>query len=244
MDSVDATKIVTSTAAKPRITSTAIKHTPGQISHSHSSNVAIEASPVLGREKVLITKADTIRDVSTVLSPEASIRSSFDNFKTPLSKSLRTPVVTNTLEQKLACEEVYSPKYLAKLMDKFGAAAREREKEIKREEEKKLRCEQETEEMFESIDKRLECHLKITQVALPEAESEDDAEDDDQPTELPELTEEMLAVIRRAERSRGEVLVDAHKIQITVKDIGTLRGLNWLNDEIINFYMQVYSRLF
>ena len=49
----------------------------------------------------------------------------------------------------------------------------------------------------------------------------------------------MQEVIRRAERSRGEVLVDAHKIQITVKDIGTLRGLNWLNDEVINFYMQV-----
>lgn len=33
------------------------------------------------------------------------------------------------------------------------------------------------------------------------------------------------------------MLVDAHKISITVKDINTLKGLNWLNDEIINFYM-------
>ena len=36
-----------------------------------------------------------------------------------------------------------------------------------------------------------------------------------------------------------QTLVDAHKIRITVKDIDTLSGLNWLNDEIINFYMQM-----
>ena len=63
--------------------------------------------------------------------------------------------------------------------------------------------------------------------------------DDSQPTEMPTLTSEMMAVIRRSQASRGEVLVDAHKIQITVKDLDTLSGLNWLNDEIINFYMQM-----
>ena len=35
------------------------------------------------------------------------------------------------------------------------------------------------------------------------------------------------------------VLVDAHKIQIRASDVETLSGLNWLNDEIINFYMQM-----
>ena len=67
-----------------------------------------------------------------------------------------------------------------------------------------------------------------------------DAEfDDSQPTELAPLTSNMTAAIRRAQASRGEVLVDAFKIQITVKDLSTLSGLNWLNDEIINFYMQM-----
>ena len=40
--------------------------------------------------------------------------------------------------------------------------------------------------------------------------------------------------------SRGETLIDAHKIQITVKDIDTLSGLNWLN-HIINFYVKMIS---
>ena len=74
-------------------------------------------------------------------------------------------------------------------------------------------------------------------------EIEEFLDDESQPTELPELTNEMKIVIRKAERSGGEVLVDAHKIQITGRDIGTLQGLNWLNDEIINFYMQVYNRV-
>ena len=63
--------------------------------------------------------------------------------------------------------------------------------------------------------------------------------DESQPTEKPKLTAAMREVIRNAVMSRGETLVDAHKIQITVKDIETLGGLNWLNDEIINFYMQM-----
>ena len=63
--------------------------------------------------------------------------------------------------------------------------------------------------------------------------------DENQPTELPELTQDMKMVIRRAVRSKGEVLVDAHIIQITVEDINTLKDLEWLNDKVIDFYMQV-----
>jgi len=239
--------IVTSTVIKPRLlTSTAIKTFTDQ---PNTSKVAVEASPVLGREKAASPK--TIIDATEVSTPPPSrsavpVMSSLSSPQTPLVNTSRTSAVNksaftpvNSLEQKLACEEVYSPKYLAKLMDKYGAAAREREKQIQREEERKNKCEKETEDLFDSIDQRLKSHLKITQVALPEAEVEEGADDDDQPTELPELTSEMQEVIRRAERSRGEVLVDAHKIQITVKDIGTLRGLNWLNDEVINFYMQM-----
>ena len=34
-------------------------------------------------------------------------------------------------------------------------------------------------------------------------------------------------------------LVSAFRTDITRKDIDTLKGLNWLNDEVINFYMQM-----
>ena len=49
----------------------------------------------------------------------------------------------------------------------------------------------------------------------------------------------MEEVIRKALTSHGEILVDAYKIQIRVNDISTLDGHEWLNDEIINFYLQM-----
>ena len=80
-------------------------------------------------------------------------------------------------------------------------------------------------------------HLSITEVAIPEPEEESESEEE---AELPELTQEMEAEINQILSSpSGKTLVDAHNISITRKDLDTLRGLNWLNDEIINFYLQM-----
>ena len=67
-------------------------------------------------------------------------------------------------ELSAAIEEVTSPKYLEKLHNKFGAVARERERQIIRELERKGEAERETEEVYSEIDKRIQTHLKITQV--------------------------------------------------------------------------------
>ncbi|KAK6640415.1 hypothetical protein RUM44_012109 [Polyplax serrata] len=58
---------------------------------------------------------------------------------------------------------------------------------------------------------------------------------------LPELSEEQEMKIQKAiEREpRQEVLVEGFGIRITRRDMQTLRGLNWLNDEVINFYMNL-----
>jgi len=37
----------------------------------------------------------------------------------------------------------------------------------------------------------------------------------------------------------SEVLADAFNLKIQRRDIQTLGGLNWLNDEVINFYMNL-----
>ena len=57
---------------------------------------------------------------------------------------------------------------------------------------------------------------------------------------LPDLTDEMEGKINQyLSAAPSQKLVDAHNIPITRKDLDTLRGLNWLNDEIINFYLQM-----
>lgn len=61
--------------------------------------------------------------------------------------------------------------------------------------------------------------------------------------EFPELTCEKEQLINNAlnVNPQDEVLSNAFNISITRKDIQTLKGLNWLNDEIINFYMSLIA---
>ncbi|XP_078394207.1 sentrin-specific protease 1-like [Cetorhinus maximus] len=58
---------------------------------------------------------------------------------------------------------------------------------------------------------------------------------------FPELTEEMEGEVRRVflPGNPDEVLSEAFRLTITRKDIHTLNHLNWLNDEVINFYMNL-----
>ncbi|KAG7520911.1 sentrin-specific protease 1-like [Solea senegalensis] len=59
--------------------------------------------------------------------------------------------------------------------------------------------------------------------------------------EFPELTEEMEAEVNRVLRggSPHEVLSEGFGLSLTRKDLQTLSNLNWLNDEVINFYMNL-----
>ncbi|KAM3933006.1 sentrin-specific protease 1 [Leptodactylus fuscus] len=59
--------------------------------------------------------------------------------------------------------------------------------------------------------------------------------------EFPELTMEMEKEIKHALYGgcQDQVLSEAFRLTITRKDIMTLNSLNWLNDEIINFYMNL-----
>uniref|UniRef100_A0AAQ6AJL0 Ubiquitin-like protease family profile domain-containing protein n=1 Tax=Amphiprion ocellaris TaxID=80972 RepID=A0AAQ6AJL0_AMPOC len=59
--------------------------------------------------------------------------------------------------------------------------------------------------------------------------------------EFPELTEEMETEVNRVLRggSPHEVLSEGFGLSLTRKDLQTLNNLNWLNDEVINFYMNL-----
>lgn len=59
--------------------------------------------------------------------------------------------------------------------------------------------------------------------------------------EFPELTEKMDAEVCSALRggSSHDVLSEGFGLRLTRKDLQTLSNLNWLNDEVINFYMNL-----
>ena len=60
--------------------------------------------------------------------------------------------------------------------------------------------------------------------------------------EFPDLTakdEELIDQALDKQRPEGEILSSKFNMNITRQDIITLAGLNWLNDEVINFYMNL-----
>lgn len=58
--------------------------------------------------------------------------------------------------------------------------------------------------------------------------------------ELPPLTEEQEAAVTKALRApRGQLIVTKFNLNIYTEDITTLAGLTWLNDSVINFYMNL-----
>ncbi|VEN33986.1 unnamed protein product [Callosobruchus maculatus] len=73
--------------------------------------------------------------------------------------------------------------------------------------------------------------LQIKEQVLPVEEAEE---------ELPELTAAQMKIVENAFRGdMNEVLAKKFNLNITRRDLRTLAGLNWLNDEVINFYMNL-----
>ncbi|KAG5876722.1 hypothetical protein JTB14_015511 [Gonioctena quinquepunctata] len=75
--------------------------------------------------------------------------------------------------------------------------------------------------------------LSIREAFLPVEEKEEEVE-------LPPLTEAQTKMVEKAFRGDpNEVLAKKFNLNITRRDLLTLAGLNWLNDEVINFYMNM-----
>ncbi len=150
-------------------------------------------------------------------------------------KDTSTVTRLNSLEAELRLKAVYNGTFLADVKAKYDLRGEQIKRRIV---EDQVRCdfysEQNRQRSAQALEERIRNHLSLTDVAL---EEEVEVVEDEE--ELPEITDEMEKVIKRAESSSGETLVDAFNISITCRDIDTLKGLNWLNDEVINFYMQM-----
>uniref|UniRef100_A0A182K3Z7 Ubiquitin-like protease family profile domain-containing protein n=1 Tax=Anopheles christyi TaxID=43041 RepID=A0A182K3Z7_9DIPT len=56
---------------------------------------------------------------------------------------------------------------------------------------------------------------------------------------LPELTREQLDEMQRKLRAGNQVVMEKFNLRITGNDLVTLQDMNWLNDAVINFYMEL-----
>lgn len=143
-------------------------------------------------------------------------------------------VTTNSLRDRLAAKAVMKNDFIPRVANNYNGRIEQRHREAEELEArtrilaKRNRLQREV-----ALEKQLSQSLKICEGVLEEADYEDEG--------LPELTPSMLEAVKKAlnPRPADEVLVEAFGLSITRKDIHTLAGLNWLNDEVINFYMNL-----
>ncbi|KYO44117.1 sentrin-specific protease 1 isoform B [Alligator mississippiensis] len=132
--------------------------------------------------------------------------------------------------------------WIKELTSVYDSRARERLRQI--EEQKALALQlqsQRLQEQEHSVQEQVDLHLRVPLEKEIPVTVKEDTKSADNEKEFPEITEEMEKEIRSVFRggNQDEVLSEAFRLTITRKDIQTLNHLNWLNDEIINFYMNL-----
>ncbi|XP_041498676.1 sentrin-specific protease 1 isoform X4 [Microtus oregoni] len=137
--------------------------------------------------------------------------------------------------------------WIKELTSVYDSRARERLRQI--EEQKALALQlqnQRLQEQEHAVLDSIELHLRVPlekeiPVTVAQETGKKSHELTDSENEFPEITEEMEKEIKNVFRNgnQDEVLSEAFRLTITRKDMQTLNHLNWLNDEIINFYMNM-----
>ncbi|NWU23148.1 SENP1 protease, partial [Dyaphorophyia castanea] len=136
--------------------------------------------------------------------------------------------------------------WIKELTSVYDSRARERWRQI--EEQKALALQLQSQRLQErerSVQDLVDLHLRVPlEKEIPVTvgpEGPERARAAEGNEEFPEITEEMEKEIKSLFRggNQDEVLSEAFRLTITRKDIQTLNNLNWLNDEIINFYMNL-----
>ncbi|KAJ8313857.1 hypothetical protein KUTeg_008418 [Tegillarca granosa] len=124
--------------------------------------------------------------------------------------------------------------WLTDLKSKYSSTVRERERKINEETIKSKLFEERRKTEAENLEKELRHRMRIFEKEPPVVEDLPVQVEEVQEEELPPLTDDMLEKITDALRPNppDQVLVEGFKLQVTRKDIATLGGLNWLNDEV------------
>ncbi|OAD58865.1 Sentrin-specific protease 1 [Eufriesea mexicana] len=144
-------------------------------------------------------------------------------------------ISTNTLRDRLAAKAVMREDFVPQVAKRYNERIEQRYKEA--EELKKMTCVLSKHNRLAreaALEEHLARSMRLCEAVLEEREELEEPE-------LPILTEEMVQEIKNAltPRPPDEVLVEGFGLRITRKDIHTLADLNWLNDEVINFYMNL-----
>jgi len=217
--------------------------------NSSTSSATPSPVPSIGKPAFFVEKEIPATKLVDLTGGEEKVVTSSGQYERKLS-TRRVSIPTEPEFMKSVRQSPYSdPKWIANI--KHGILVDKNKNEINAKEQEAhltvLRDERDAQDR-DLVD-RLRNKLKLSQRLKPEveevfiesSEEESEEEEEDEDKDFPSLTEDINDEIDAATSpgSPMEVLSSAFKLDITRKDIRTLVGLEWLNDEIINFYMNM-----
>ncbi|KAL0117182.1 hypothetical protein PUN28_010193 [Cardiocondyla obscurior] len=191
-----------------------------------------EKVPTLNYGKKGIT---TYVQSNKVVSLDKPSTSSSSEVKSLATKQPIKIAAINSLRDELSAKAVMRQDYIPQVAKKYNERIEQRHREA--EELKKMTCVLSKHNRYAreaALEEQLARSMKLYLAVL------DDREEPEEPA-LPKFTNEMLQEVRSAiaPGPPGEVLAEGFGLRITRKDLYTLADLNWLNDEVINFYMNL-----
>lgn len=134
----------------------------------------------------------------------------------------------NSLEEALAQSPQYDCRFISDIKSRYSKKERDRQRLRDEEAIRSKVLAENREEWEKDLEQRVRKQLEIAiRPVIEETEVEEIVS-------LPVISNDMQVVIDRAwnGHSDGEVLCDAFSLTITRRDVKTLSGLNWLNDQV------------
>ncbi|XP_011163719.2 sentrin-specific protease 1 [Solenopsis invicta] len=201
------------------------------ISKLHCTRIDREKVPTSDyREKGITAKYLQPNKVITIDRPNTSSAKPASALKLPVRVA-----ATNSLRDELAAKAVMRQDFIPQVTKRYNERIEQRHREA--EELKKMTCVLSKHNRYAreaALEEQLARSMKVYLSVL-------DVEYEQEEPALPALTDEMLREVRSAiaPGPGGEVLAEGFGLRITRKDLYTLADLNWLNDEVINFYMNL-----
>ncbi|XP_056154551.1 sentrin-specific protease 1 [Lampris incognitus] len=132
--------------------------------------------------------------------------------------------------------------WIKELTTMYDSRARERRRQIEEQEALTAQLLRQRLSAESQLSPDVEVHVRVPlEKEVPLTRTIDEPKPLEEKPEFPELTEEMEDEVSRVFRSGipHEVLSEGFGLSLKRKDLQTLSQRNWLNDEVINFYMNL-----
>uniref|UniRef100_A0A182YL89 Ubiquitin-like protease family profile domain-containing protein n=1 Tax=Anopheles stephensi TaxID=30069 RepID=A0A182YL89_ANOST len=160
--------------------------------------------------------------------------------KQSLSSTSQPPEPVNSVKERFETKQVFRDDIIQDVQQRYGTLFSQRKTLIEQEKNRLGSLRQTTHvQENEARNKMLNyvCSFYKFDVLNESELKESTPEPEDVP--LPELTKEQLDQMHRKLRAGNQVVMEKFNLQITGNDLVTLQDLNWLNDAVINFYMEL-----